>query len=162
MNAVVWPPQGIFVKKEITSAADLKGVKWRACSPATARIGDLVGAQPVTVPQSELSRAMATGAIESYMSSGSTGYDTQVWLPKNGMKKMSEGFGLFPMRKALDFLYDSAAALAALCMVGLLVMVLLSIAGRQLHLNIPGTDAYAGCPGTWPNGSARWACPSSS
>lgn len=48
------------------------------------------------------------------------------------------------MRKALDFLYDSAAALAALCMVGLLVMVLLSIAGRQLHFNVPGTDAYAG------------------
>ena len=48
------------------------------------------------------------------------------------------------MRKALDFLYDSAAALAALFMIGLLAMVLLSIAGRQLHFNVPGTDAYAG------------------
>jgi TRAP-type C4-dicarboxylate transport system permease small subunit len=48
------------------------------------------------------------------------------------------------MRKTLDFLYDSAAALAALFMVGLLVMVLLSIIGRQLHFNIPGIDAYAG------------------
>jgi len=48
------------------------------------------------------------------------------------------------MRKALDLLYGSAAALAALFMVGLLVMVLLSIAGRQLHFNVPGTDAYAG------------------
>lgn len=29
-------------------------------------------------------------------------------------------------------------------MVGLLVMVLLSILGRQMHFNIPGVDAYAG------------------
>lgn len=48
------------------------------------------------------------------------------------------------MRKTLDFLYDSAAALAALFMIGLLVSVLLSILGRQLHFNIPGLDAYAG------------------
>lgn len=48
------------------------------------------------------------------------------------------------MRKLLDKLYVGAAALAALFMVGLLVMVLLSIFGRQLHFNVPGTDAYAG------------------
>ncbi|RZL64398.1 MAG: TRAP transporter small permease [Variovorax sp.] len=48
------------------------------------------------------------------------------------------------MRKALDLLYNSAAALAALCMAGLLLMVLLSIVGRQLHINVPGLDAYAG------------------
>ncbi|CAN5669945.1 TRAP transporter substrate-binding protein [soil metagenome] len=97
LYTVAWPPQGIFVKKTITSAADLKGVKWRAYSPATARIAELVGAQPVTVQQAELSQAMATGVIESYMSSGSTGYDTktyeyiknfydtQAWLPKNAV-----------------------------------------------------------------------------
>ncbi len=48
------------------------------------------------------------------------------------------------MRKLLDRLYDGAAALAAVCMVGVLVMVLLAIAGRQLHFHLPGTDAYAG------------------
>ena len=48
------------------------------------------------------------------------------------------------MRRLLDFLYDSAAALAALFMVGLLGMVLLSILSRQLHFHVPGTDAYAG------------------
>jgi TRAP-type transport system periplasmic protein len=97
LYAVAWPPQGIYVKKPISSAADLKGVKWRAYSPATARIAELVGAQPVTVQAAELSQAMATGVVESYMSSGSTGYDTktyehikywydtQAWLPKNGV-----------------------------------------------------------------------------
>ncbi|KNZ32422.1 MAG: C4-dicarboxylate ABC transporter substrate-binding protein [Methylibium sp. NZG] len=97
LYSVPWPPQGIYVKKPITSAADLKGVKWRAYSPATARIAELVGAQPVTVQAAELQQAMATGVIESYMSSGSTGYDTktyehikywydtQAWLPKNAV-----------------------------------------------------------------------------
>ena len=48
------------------------------------------------------------------------------------------------MRKTLDVLYDSAAALAALFLIGLLGMVLLSILGRQMHFHVPGTDAYAG------------------
>ena len=97
LYAVPWPPQGIYSKKPLASAADLKGLKWRAYSPATARIAELVGAQPVTVQAAELSQAMATGVVESYMSSGSTGfdtktyehiknwYDTQAWLPKNAV-----------------------------------------------------------------------------
>lgn len=48
------------------------------------------------------------------------------------------------MRKTLDALYDACGALAGVCMVGLLAMVLLSIVSRQLHFQVPGTDAYAG------------------
>ena len=48
------------------------------------------------------------------------------------------------MRRFLDFLYDAAAWAAALCMIGVLVMVLTSILGRQFHFHLPGTDAYAG------------------
>jgi TRAP-type C4-dicarboxylate transport system permease small subunit len=48
------------------------------------------------------------------------------------------------LRKRLDTLYDGAAWLAALFMVGLLVMVLLAIVSRLLHFHVPGTDAYAG------------------
>ena len=104
LYAVAWPPQGIFTKKQVGSAADLKGIKWRAYSPATARIAELVGAQPVTVQQAELSQAMATGVVESYMSSGSTGYDTktyehlkffadtQAWLPKNAVIANKKAF----------------------------------------------------------------------
>lgn len=97
LYAVPWPPQGIYVNRAIESAADLKGVKWRAYSPATARIAELVGAQPVTVQAAELSQAMATGVVQSYMSSSVTGYDTKTyehikyyydtkaWLPKNAV-----------------------------------------------------------------------------
>ena len=95
LYAVPWPPQGIYSKKALNSAADLKGVKWRAYNPATSRIAELVGAQPVTIQAAEVSQAFATGVAESMMSSGSTGwdaklhehvkywYDTQAWLPKN-------------------------------------------------------------------------------
>jgi TRAP-type C4-dicarboxylate transport system substrate-binding protein len=116
LYAVPWPPQGIYVKKPISSGADLKGVKWRAYSPATARIAELVGAQPVTVQAAELSQAMATGVIESYMSSGSTGfdtktyehikywYDTQAWLPKNAVIVNKAAFDALdaPTRQAVQ------------------------------------------------------------
>jgi TRAP-type C4-dicarboxylate transport system permease small subunit len=48
------------------------------------------------------------------------------------------------MRRALDWLYDAAAWLAAASMIATLVMVLVAIAGRSLHFHLPGTDAYAG------------------
>ena len=97
MYTVAWPPQGIYSKKPLASVADLRGIKWRAYNPATAKIAELVGAQPVTIQAAELGQALATGVVESYMSSGSTGYDsktyesvkywydTQAWLPKNAI-----------------------------------------------------------------------------
>jgi TRAP-type C4-dicarboxylate transport system permease small subunit len=48
------------------------------------------------------------------------------------------------MRKLLDGLYNGAAMLAAVFMVGLLIMVLLSVLGRELGFHVRGTDAYAG------------------
>ena len=48
------------------------------------------------------------------------------------------------MRRFLDGLYDGAAWLAALAMIGVLAMVLLSIVSRQVGFHVPGTDAYAG------------------
>ncbi len=47
-------------------------------------------------------------------------------------------------RRLLDSLYDGAAYLAAACMVGLLVMILVGIVSRLLHMMVPGTDSYAG------------------
>ncbi len=48
------------------------------------------------------------------------------------------------MRKTLDSLYTASIWIAAIFMILLLVMVLLSILGRQLHFHVRGTDAYAG------------------
>lgn len=97
LYTVPWPPQGIYTNRDLKSAADMKGLKFRSYSPATAKIAELVGAQPVTIQAAELPQALATGTVESYISSGSTGYDsktyehikkwydTQAWLPKNAV-----------------------------------------------------------------------------
>ena len=93
--AVPWPAQGLYMKKDVNSVADLQGVKFRAYNAATARIAELAGMAPVQIEAAELSQALATGVVESFISSGATGvdskvweqlthfYDVQAWLPRN-------------------------------------------------------------------------------
>ena len=93
--AVPWGPQGIYAKKDLNTVEDMKGLKWRAYNVGTSRIAELVGAQPVTIQAAELPQALATGVVNAFMTSGSTGYDskawetmthfydTQAWIPKN-------------------------------------------------------------------------------
>jgi TRAP-type C4-dicarboxylate transport system substrate-binding protein len=93
--AVPWGPQGIYAKKDLNSIEDMKGLKWRAYNVGTSRIAELVGAQPVTIQVAELAQALATGVVNAFITSGSTGYDskawetmthfydTQAWIPKN-------------------------------------------------------------------------------
>ena len=119
LYTVAWPPQGIYTNRTLNGAADMKGLKWRAYSPATSRIAELVGAQPVTVQAAELTQALATGVVDSYMSSGSTGfdsktyehlknfYDTQAWLPKNAVIVNQQAF------EALDKAPQAAVLKAA-------------------------------------------------
>ncbi|WP_420993913.1 TRAP transporter substrate-binding protein [Cupriavidus sp. 30B13] len=104
LYAVAWPPQGIYANKPINAAADMKGLKWRAYNPATSKIAELVGAQPVTIQAADLAQALATGTVNSFMSSGATGVDTKVWesvkyfytvdawLPKNMLVVSKKAF----------------------------------------------------------------------
>jgi TRAP-type C4-dicarboxylate transport system substrate-binding protein len=97
LYAVPWPPQGIFVARPLASVADMRGLKWRAYSPATARLAALIGGRAVTVEAAELAQALATGVVDAYMSSAATAftsktdeylklfYDTEAWLPKNAV-----------------------------------------------------------------------------
>ena len=122
LYTVPWPPQGIYAKRQLNSVADMKGLKWRAYSPATARIAELVGAQPVTIQAAELTQALATGVVDSYMSSGSTGfdsktyehvkywYDTQAWLPKNAVVANKSAFDSLDKAAQAGLLQASADA----------------------------------------------------
>jgi TRAP-type C4-dicarboxylate transport system substrate-binding protein len=94
---VAWQPQGIYTKKLVNSVAEMKGLKWRSYSPLTARLADLMNMVPVTIQAAELSQALATGVVESYLSSSATGvdtktyesmkywYDFQAYIPKNAV-----------------------------------------------------------------------------
>ena len=88
--AVPWAPQGIYVDKPLQTVDDMKGLKWRAYNVGTAKIGEAVGAQAVTIQAAELPQALATGVVNSFMSSGGTGYDSKVW-------------------ETLDYFYDTQA-----------------------------------------------------
>lgn len=76
---VPWAPQGVYAKKDINTVEDMKGLKWRSYNVGTARLGDLLGMQSVTIQAAELPQALATGVVNSFMSSGGTGYDSKVW-----------------------------------------------------------------------------------
>ncbi|MFV2092206.1 MAG: TRAP transporter substrate-binding protein [Hyphomicrobiales bacterium] len=79
LYAVPWPPQGLYFKKDINSIADMKGIKFRSYNAATARLAELSGMLPVQIEAAELVQALATGVADSFISSGSTGYDRKVW-----------------------------------------------------------------------------------
>ena len=57
----------------------MKGIKFRSYNAATARLAELAGMLPVQIEAAELSQALATGVADSFISSGSTGYDKKVW-----------------------------------------------------------------------------------
>lgn len=92
---VPWAPQGVYAKKDINTVEDMKGLKWRSYNVGTARLGEMLGMQSVTIQAAELPQALATGVVNSFMSSGGTGYDskaweslthfydTQAWIPKD-------------------------------------------------------------------------------
>lgn len=92
---VPWAPQGVYAKKELNTIEDMKGLKWRAYNVGTTRLGEILGMQSVTIQAAELPQALATGVVNSFMSSGGTGYDSkawetlthfydvQAWIPKN-------------------------------------------------------------------------------
>ena len=63
----------LYSKKEINSVADLKGLKFRAYNSATIRIAELTGMAPTKIEAAEISQAFSTGAVESMITSPTTG-----------------------------------------------------------------------------------------
>ncbi len=97
LYTVPWPGQSLYTKKPVASLADLKGTKMRAYNPATTRIAELIGAQPVTIQLAELPQALATGTVDNFLTSSASGvdsklyeqvkhfYDVNAWLPRNAV-----------------------------------------------------------------------------
>ncbi|MCP4330003.1 MAG: TRAP transporter substrate-binding protein [Alphaproteobacteria bacterium] len=77
--AAAWPPQGLFANKEITGAADMEGVKFRAYDANTVRLAELMGAVPTKTEATEISQAFSTGVAESMIASGAIGVFQKIW-----------------------------------------------------------------------------------
>ena len=94
LYAVPWPAQGLYSKKEIKSVADLKGLKFRAYNSATIRIAELTGMAPTKIEAAEISQAFSTGAVESMITSPTTGKNKKIW--ENGVKYFYDIAAWFP------------------------------------------------------------------
>lgn len=93
--SVPWPGQNLYSRKPITKMADFAGTKMRAYNPATTKIAQMVKAQPVTIQLAELGQALATGAVDNFLTSSASGIDSKLyeqtkyfyivnsWLPRN-------------------------------------------------------------------------------
>ncbi len=79
LYSVIWPPQGIYFRNEVTTVSEIRGMRFRAYNATTARVAELAGMIPVQIEAAEMSQALATGVVSSFMASGSSGYDSKVW-----------------------------------------------------------------------------------
>ena len=84
LYAVPWPAQGLYSKKKIGKVGDLDGLKFRAYNSATIRIAELTGMAPTKIEAAEISQAFSTGAVESMITSPTTGKNSKIW--ENGVK----------------------------------------------------------------------------
>ena len=107
LYSVAWPGQGIYTKEPLKSVADLKGTKFRTYSPLTARLAELLGANPTVVQVPDVPQMFATGGIQAMITSSATGtatkaweyvknyYDTSAFHPKNAVVVNSRAFARF-------------------------------------------------------------------
>lgn len=74
-----WPAAGVWSKGEITSVEDMKGLKTRTYDENGALFMEAVGATPYPLPFSEVYSSLATGVINSVLTSTPTAVDGKFW-----------------------------------------------------------------------------------
>ncbi|MGH6961512.1 MAG: TRAP transporter substrate-binding protein [Dongiaceae bacterium] len=79
LYSVAWPGQGIYTKVPLKNVDELKGQKIRTYSPLTARLFELLGANPTVIQASEIPQAFATGTITGMITSSATGTSSKAW-----------------------------------------------------------------------------------
>lgn len=84
------PANGIWSKKEVTTLADLKGMKVRVGGYLPTQGIKALGASPVTIAGAELAPAMMAGTIDAVLTSLGYGYSI-------GLAKVSKSFTLTPL-----------------------------------------------------------------
>ncbi|WP_353571350.1 TRAP transporter substrate-binding protein [Candidatus Albibeggiatoa sp. nov. BB20] len=122
LYAVPWPPQGLYVKREINDLDDIQGLKIRAYNAMLSRLVQLMGGIPTTVETPEIAQAFSTGVIDAMMTSPSTGvssqswdyvthyYDFQAWIPKNMVFVNKKAFDALPPKMQASLLQAAQQA----------------------------------------------------
>ena len=94
LYAVPWPAQGLYSKNAINSKDDLKGLKFRAYNSSLIRLAELTGMSPTKIEAAEISQAFSTGAVESMITSPTTGKNSKIW--ENGVGYFYDIAAWFP------------------------------------------------------------------
>jgi TRAP-type transport system periplasmic protein len=93
--AVPWPAQGLYSRTPVKSAKDFEGTNMRTYNPTTVRIAQMLRANPVDVPMTQVRQALILGRVDNMITSAATGvenevwgainyyYDIKAWFPKN-------------------------------------------------------------------------------
>ena len=120
--SVPWPAQGLYTNGEITSAEQLKGLRFRAYNAQLEEFAGLAGAAPVQVEVPDIPQAFATGQVEAMMTSPSTGANSSAWdfvthygavdgwLPKNIVVVNQRAFERLPEDVQAAVMEAAAAA----------------------------------------------------
>jgi len=74
-----WPLQGVLSKEPLESLADFENKSWRSSSPQVGRLGRALGANAVNIDFGEIPTAVATGALDLFMTSAATAVDIAAW-----------------------------------------------------------------------------------
>ncbi len=74
-----YPPQVVFCNAEISSLADLEGLKVRASGRMTAKLLEALGAEGVNVSFSEVPGALQNGVVDCAVTGAGSGYSAGWW-----------------------------------------------------------------------------------
>lgn len=79
LYAVPWPAQSLFSRQPVMRMADFQGMRMRTYNSTTARMAELMGAVPTTLPTEEVPGAFRDGQVQGMLTSAATGLDLQAW-----------------------------------------------------------------------------------
>lgn len=74
-----WPGAGLWTKKKVTSVAEMKGLKTRTYDKNGALVVEATGGTPYALAFSEVYSSLATGVIDSVITSTPTAVDAKFW-----------------------------------------------------------------------------------
>lgn len=74
-----WPGAGLWTKRKIATVEDMKGLKTRTYDKNGALVVEATGGTPYALPFSEVYSSLATGLIDSVITSTPTGVDGKFW-----------------------------------------------------------------------------------
>ena len=74
-----WPGAGLWTKNKVTSVAEMKGLKTRTYDKNGALVVEATGGTPYALAFSEVYSALATGVIDSVITSTPTAVDAKFW-----------------------------------------------------------------------------------